>query len=157
MEQWKEIDNYNGYWISSEGRVWSVRANRTLSPYTTAKGYHTVQLYNQEGRRGHRVHVLVAENFLEGTGEQVNHKIKVCDGGTDAVSNLEWVTSRENNQHRQGVSLQRVRQLTLDGTLVKEYQSMAEAGDALDKDPKNIRRAATGHRHTAYGFKWELY
>lgn len=63
-------------------------------------GYRTFTLYvdgKQQGLR--RVHRLVAEVFIENPENkpQVNHKDGIRDN--NKVTNLEWVTARENVQH----------------------------------------------------------
>lgn len=53
----------------------------------------------------------------------------------------------------------RVRQLYIDGTPKKEYDSIREAAKALGKmrhyDITHIIDVCRGRRKTAYGYKWE--
>lgn len=49
----------------------------------------------------------------------------------------------------------RVRQLTLEGEVVAEYDSCEYAGKAIGKNGSGINRCARGERHTAFGYKWE--
>lgn len=92
---------------------------QVIKPKLTKKGYHCVNLYDEQGRQHtYRVHVLVARAFLEPTDKnpdgtpiegniQVNHK----DGNhiNNHVSNLEYCDNRYNNAHAWRTGL---RQLT---------------------------------------------
>lgn len=53
----------------------------------------------------------------------------------------------------------KVRQISLDGNIIAEYESAAAAARALGKDGKNggsqISSVCNGRKKTAYGFKWE--
>lgn len=97
---WKQI-YLNGqlipYWISSDGRV---KNQNDLVLYTRVhNGYVDTSLY-VNGKNVHpRIHRLVAEAFIPNPKmlPQVNH----IDGDklNNKVSNLEWVTRKENMQH----------------------------------------------------------
>lgn len=55
------------------------------------------------GRRGNpAIHVLVAKAFIPNPEKKptVNHIIKVKNGGSNHVSNLEWATHKEQCIHR---------------------------------------------------------
>ena len=115
MEIWRDIDGYKGlYQVSSWGRVrylknWfydeiTVFPQEPLRPEVTKKGYLRVDLYDSNGRRKHKkVHRLVANAFIPNPDgkPQVNHK----DGNKEnnSVTNLEWVTDKENKDHRKNV------------------------------------------------------
>ena len=114
IEEWRNIKGYEGlYEISNFGRVkslsrytanqWSKKARfreeRILSFQLTKDGYPTLKL-NKDGKTiRHRIHRLVAFNFLENPQNkpQVNHKdgIKI----NNFVENLEWNTQNENQLH----------------------------------------------------------
>lgn len=77
MERWAEIEDTPRYLISDYGRVWSTIIDRELRPGVLGKGYLGVCLMGDDGQRLMRyVHILVAENFVEGQdfGLEVNHK-----------------------------------------------------------------------------------
>ena len=105
MEIWKDIPGYDGsYQISNRGRVSSIGgrngktvANRIMRQ-KLSNGYPQVVL-RKNGRHTHYVHRLVAENFIANPASkrEVNH----IDGNktNNDVSNLEWVTSSENQLH----------------------------------------------------------
>lgn len=105
-EIWKDIDGYPGYQVSNMGRVKSlVKAYRREdiilkgSPNTT--GYILVQLYPEpRKRKSLLVHRLVMMTFQPNPVMdelEVNHKD--LDTTNNKMSNLEWVTEKENKAH----------------------------------------------------------
>jgi hypothetical protein len=108
MEQWKDIKGYEGlYKISSHGRVKSLKFNkkRILKFCYAGDGrYLKVILFNNGKLKGFRIHRLVAETFISNFENklEVNHK----DGNAfnNNVSNLEWVTHKENIHHSRHIS-----------------------------------------------------
>lgn len=112
MEQWKDIENYEGlYEISNYGRVKSLERmvkrglgkaklkTRILIPQKCSNGYLFVQLCNSNKPKIILVHRLVAIHFVEGYAEglEVNHKD--LDKKNNHHLNLEWVTKSQNHKH----------------------------------------------------------
>lgn len=114
-EEWKDILGYEGrYQISNLGRVKSlpfmqryVLRNRLenfrltkehiLKTQIGRHGYELVSLSLDNVRTGRSVHSLVAEAFVEGSGETINHKDGVKHHNT--ADNMEWVSYSENHNH----------------------------------------------------------
>ncbi len=115
-ELWQPIKGYEGlYEVSDQGRVRSlerkvphkerlitVKAKVLRQSFTGPKGYEYmgVTLSRQGKVTTKRVHILVADAFLERPadyGTEVNHKD--CDKLNNVVSNLEFMTHKENQQH----------------------------------------------------------
>ena len=96
MELWKSITGFEEYRISSEGRVWSAKSNRYLSPTTDSYGYLVVGLFDNGHQTKKKVHRLVAEHFLPNfdDAKQVNHKDE--DKTNNCAANLEMCTSNYN-------------------------------------------------------------
>lgn len=89
------------YYVTDDGRVWSERTQKYLSPQYDKNGYVKVQMRSTDNK-SHRysVHRLVLENFKPVQGMeklQVNHK----DGNklNNRLDNLEWTTCEENIIH----------------------------------------------------------
>lgn len=95
MEIWKEIPNYTNYEVSSIGRVRNKKTNRILSVLEN-KGYLSVAIYNDCGRKYFLIHRLVGKVFLKKPNElrQINHKDE--NPKNNSVNNLEWCTAKYN-------------------------------------------------------------
>lgn len=105
-EKVKAVKGFEGmYVITTGGRVWSVRRKIWLSPFDVGHGYRTVTLCDHGNETDKKVHRLVAEAFIPNPENKpfVNHlNGKKWD---NRVANLEWCTSRENNQHASDMGL----------------------------------------------------
>ena len=138
-EQWKAIADSNGeYHISDHGRVKSYKRGkeRILKPSSNLQGYLHLGARIKGKRKAYRIHRLVADAFLQNPGNkpQVNHK----DGNkaNNNVSNLEWMTNQENQQHAWEYGLcesvrfavaQRSSKPVVDKLTNKKYESLTEA------------------------------
>lgn len=103
QEIWKSISGYERYAVSSLGRVRNNVSGKILNTRKASNGYLRVNVrkgdIKYEKPTVLHVHRLVAEAFLptiEGKN-YVNH----IDGNKEnnRLSNLEWVTSKENTAH----------------------------------------------------------
>jgi hypothetical protein len=70
-----------------------------MTPGKQTNGYLRVGLYKGRKVKYFTVHRLVALAFLPCIGEQVNHKD--LNKENNDVSNLEWISRRENQKHYQ--------------------------------------------------------
>lgn len=108
-EIWKDIKGYEGlYQVSNLGRVRSVdrldSANHKLkgrikSTSIRPNGYENVILCKNSKSKGYSVHRLVAQAFILNPENkpQINHIDE--NKANNKVSNLEWVTRKENINH----------------------------------------------------------
>ena len=99
-EKWVKLPMLSKYLISSRGRVKSIRYNRIMATNVDRYGYKKIHLRTDTGDNYHTtIHRLVAIGFIKNPNQykQVNHK----DGNklNNNVSNLEWVTARDNVIH----------------------------------------------------------
>ena len=181
-EIWKPVKNYEErYAVSNMGRVKSLDRITVgkddkkyrfkeciLKGIQTKGGYLQVNLYDSKSRRNRLlIHRLVAEAFISNPENkpQVNHKDE--DKTNNRVTNLEWMTSKENNNYgthiervakanRNHVALSKVvAQYSKDGKLIEVYQSVHEAARQLDIGATHIAAAARGVYKTSGGFVWE--
>lgn len=102
-EEWRRLlGDLNGYWVSSQGRLFSAKSRRLVQPQTTNMGYLRIQLRTPTGHQNKMVHVLVAESFLpRPEGERGRNLIvgHLNEDPQDArAANLAWISRRENAQ-----------------------------------------------------------
>lgn len=102
----KRIPNFSSYYITKTGEIFSTKPYRNnskncwnlIKAHPDKDGYLKVILCNDAGeRKDKRVHVLVAETYLENPEgfPWVLHK----DGGVDAkLENLYWGTPKQNSE-----------------------------------------------------------
>ena len=114
MEEWKDIENFDGYQVSSLGNIRSFidhKRNITDEPHTISKllnrktGYEFVHLCSGDSYKNKYVHRLVAEAFCERVFDknEVNH----IDGNklNNRFDNLEWCNRSENIKHAYQIGL----------------------------------------------------
>lgn len=110
---WKDIAGYEDtYKISDTGEVWSkdrmcvdskgrkrFRKGIKLNPDIAPNGYYRITLAKNGTKKQRYLHRLLAEHFIPNPNNlpQINHK----DGNklNCDLSNLEWVSVRENTIH----------------------------------------------------------
>ena len=174
-EVWRDVKGYEGlYQVSDQGRVKSLERtfiNKIgreryvkecfLKPGADGGGYLRVGLCDGEKRKTFKVHRLVCEAFHENPDNkpQVNH---INEIKTDnRASNLEWATARENsnfgtrNERLGKAQSKPVGQYTLDGDLIKAWQSTNEVQRQTGFSQGNISLAANGKYKQAYGYIWK--
>jgi len=97
----KEISDYPNYLISQRGIVISFQRKypRVLRPRPDGGGYFIVNLWENEKRKIHKIHRLVAEAFIP------NPENKSCvdhirnNPKNNNVNNLRWATKSENGMN----------------------------------------------------------
>lgn len=133
MEEWRDIHNFPGYQVSSEGRVrtfWRKKHYPTgygtyrylsdspepMSQSDDGNGYMKVMLYSKIDGRRHckKVHRLVAEAFIEHdiSSDTVDHIQSGRIGKlNNPVSNLRWISRSENikKAYKDGMCDDRIR------------------------------------------------
>lgn len=173
-ELFKEVVGYEGkYAVSNLGNVMSLnylntKKSKLLTPIKHHGGYLIVHLGENKIKM---IHTLVAEAFIPNPeGKRfVNH----IDGNkhNNSVSNLEWVTSKENMNHAIRTGLRNphfnnaafgsdnansvhVLQYTKDGKLVKKWDCISDAARHFNCNPSTISNCMSGKLKTAHGFVW---
>ena len=160
-EIWKplileNINNIKSYYVSSLGRFKNSRGTIMDNYKVNGNGYIRVYIYNKT----YALHRLIANAFLPNpeNKEQVNHKDGVKMN--NSISNLEWVTNKENQIHKFQTGLgnnftRKIAQYNLDNILVKEFVSIASASKETNIGKTNIWGVLKNKRKTAGGFIWK--
>jgi hypothetical protein len=174
-----DIEGYEGlYSVTAKGDVYSWGKGKSftsdgklklIKPSIKRNGYVQVKLFKSGKRKYFNIHRLVAKCFIPNTENkrEVNH----IDGDkhNNCASNLEWVTSRENQLHAFKLGLQvalrgkdspcaiSINQYQKDGTFVKQWESINSLKREMGFNSFGIIGCCKMRKKykTAYGFKWE--
>ena len=137
MEKFNIIKQYPMYSVSDMGRVMKNSSKKIMKPSKMPNGYMQINLFTSDGRRKKElVHRLVAITFIPNERKlpEVNHIDGVRDN--NIVSNLEWVTRKENVEKSTLPKKIRVKKQTLE--FVGEYDSIQLACKALGLIQSNV-------------------
>lgn len=164
-EQWKIIDFASNYEVSNTGFIRNKTTKYILKGRETFNGYLQVSLKIDEKNKfmNKYVHRLVAQFWLENINDkkEVNH----IDGNkkNNNITNLEWVTAKENSNHRVNVlnkkttDNRKVGMFDKNNNLIQTFNSIAAAGQYFGKSRVNIDSALKhkNNQQTAYGYVWK--
>ena len=187
-DEWRDVVGFEGlYQVSKHGQV------RSLDRYTGQQvikyckgvlkehdidehGYCVVSLYDSKHKPGYSrmVHVLVAQAFIDNPDPDHKDQVNHLDGDkqNNDVTNLEWCTAKENNEHARRTGLwvsteenaEKMRyyaKLNNEKRMVPvrcietgvEYPSYSEAGRAFNCGAIEIKISAEKHKaHKGYHF-----
>lgn len=176
-EEWRNIDDFEGYQISNYGRVKSLSRiildknnhNRCIKEHymtgtDNGNGYLTVML-RKDGKGIRRyIHRLVAQAFLPNPNNlpEVNHKDE--NRSNNIVTNLEWIDYLNNRIY--GTRLERLSntntehtpiiQYDLNFNYIARYKNAKQATILLGfKDHgTGIYKCANKQSNTAHGYIW---
>lgn len=156
------IENYPNYTISDKGEIVNTNTNKELKPYIRKDGYVVATLSKGGKKYKCYLHRLVAETFIPNPDNlpQVNHKDE--DKTNNCVSNLEWITSKDNcnygtRNERQGLGHSKpIEQYDLEGNFIKEWDSAAQVERDLGFNHSNISKCCLGRYNIAYNYKWKF-
>lgn len=168
QEIWKDIKGYEGlYQVSDLGRVKRVETGRILKGYKITGDYLGVKLCKNNIKSSQKIHRLVAEAFIPNSENkpQVNHIDE--DKTNNVVSNLEWMTATENNNHgtrnkRAAKTISKSKSIPIIATNIKtgefqEFNSTKECARQLGLHTSNITAVLKGRlkRSGGYTFKYK--
>ena len=159
--KWQPIKEYDGlYLISDSGIVFSARTGKQIQPQINKKGYVRVELNLNGIEKKYYVHRLVAEAFIPNPDNLpcVNHKDE--NPRNNNADNLEWCTHEYNSNYGTCIErrvanteykngghhpqAKRVYRYGLDGQLLAEYGSVADASEETGFNRKSIAKACSG-------------
>lgn len=99
MTEWKVIQGFENYMISSNGEVMNIKRNRLLKTFPSTEGRIKVNLINDKKINNKFVHRLVAEAFINNPNNKdyVSHIDK--DKSNNNVENLKWCNRSQLSFH----------------------------------------------------------
>lgn len=162
---WKDVEGFEGFYqVNEDGDVKSLHTYLGMKPhlkkpYLGKRGYMVTDLSKKQFRKNLKVHRIVAKAFIPNPLNlpQVNH----IDGNklNNKVSNLEWVTSKQNVEHaiRNGLTkpynhLLSARKLTPD-IAIEIYNAKGVHREIAKR--YNVGNSTVAHIKT--GTRWQKY
>lgn len=165
-EEWRPVVGYEGiYEVSEYGDIASLNYNKTgvrsiRKPKITKDGYLEIALCRDSKMKHVRVHRVVAMAFIPNPNNlpQINHKDE--NKLNNHVENLEWCNLKYNVNY--GTAIERrskkisipVVQMSLDGDIISEYESVSEAAKQVGLSTGDIVNVCNGKHVSAHGYKW---
>lgn len=190
QEIWKDIKDFEGmYQVSNLGRVRSVDRFDSIGRLhksdikairDNGKGYKTVQMYKDNKPKIGYIHRLVATAFIDNPDNKPEVHHIDSDRSNNKSENLQWVTSKENNnfpEHiksmkknpnwlknsRSAMGKARDKAIVVNSYRTKftrggvslEFSSLAEGARQLGLDKGCCTRVANGKQKHTHGYKVE--
>lgn len=159
------IDNYDftNYYINKEGIIINTKyKNRKIKHFVNANNYKCVYLFYENIKKTqYLLHRLLAKIYLKdgniffnNNTYVVNHKDK--NRLNNNISNLEWITQKDNTIHGCGKKIAKINKNT--NEIIKIYSTITEAYKDLNKPWNSLISKVCNKqkgRKTIYGFKWD--
>lgn len=159
VEHWCPIENQNGYYISSLGRILSKKKSKNVILKThVTREYEYIKING----KNYRVHRLVANAFVPNPNNlpEVNHKDE--NKLNNCAWNLEWCNHLYNMNYgnmcnKRKRKCKTILQYTMNGEFIAEYESASEAEKILGISANSIRESITNkyRRKSAGGYTWK--
>lgn len=104
---WLSVINFPNYELNKNAEFRNKNTGLILKHIYTRR-YPSVNLYNSNGSKSLSIHRLIAEHYIPNPNNYpyVNH----IDGNklNNSITNLEWCTPKQNNDHAITMGLQKV-------------------------------------------------
>jgi len=162
LKIWKsgDIIGFPKYEISSYGEVRNVKTGKIIKPFLTEAGYYRYHLCDKDSNsKTISAHRLVAFIFI-GKCPEKGYTVDHIDRNriNNQYLNLRWITSKVQAENRTQTPTRKGRaiyQYSLDGSLIKRWDSSAQAGNELKIHKTRISDACKG-KISAGNFNWRF-
>ena len=159
MEKYCIIENFNNYAISNYGNIKNIKNNKILKPHKNTNGYMEYTFCQNKIKATFRIHRLVGIYFIDNPQNKpyINH----IDGDktNNNVSNLEWCSAKENDNHARETGLKNQEKPILAINVeTKEkipFKSIREAGRFLKINSGTIIKVLKGKRQKTHNYTFE--
>ena len=190
QEIWKDIKDFEGmYQVSNFGRARSVDRFDSMGRLhkgdikavsDNGKGYKIVRMYKDNKPKICYIHRLVATSFIENPDNKPEVHHIDSDRSNNKLENLQWVTSKENNNFPEHIksmkknpnwlknsksAMAKAREKAMvvnsyrtkftRGDVSLEFSSLAEGARQLGLDKGCCTRVANGKQKHTHGYKIE--
>lgn len=153
--------DFSNYFIDKSGNIIN-KKNKSIKSFLNMDSYECFYLYSTTKiQKSFRKHRLLGKLFLENGNEYfynkkyvINHK----DGNkqNNALSNLEWITYKQNTVHSIGRKVAKVDKNT--NKIIKIYECISDAYIDMDKPRSSVITKICNNetgRKTLFGYKWQ--
>ena len=156
----RDVIGFEGlYAITSCGKVWSYKRNRWITGWYNGAGYHIVRLRKNNKNYSKRVHVLVAEAYLEKPTDGQKYEVGHLDDCPDHNwgGNLKWMTHSENLDTDSFRQKQKKKQFTKIKCVEtgEIFPDQRKAAQFCNRNWYGINLVLAGKQKTCGGYHWE--
>lgn len=175
MARWKIHPKYPRYIITKKGAVFNFITGKVIRSHIKKDdGYVVVNLFDKNGvRKLRRLHKILAELFIPNPSNLPIAHHRNNKKWDYRLKNLEWVSYSQNSLYASQAGThnnpalglfggdnwnsRKVKQLNLDGSLVKIWPSITDAKRDKGFLSKYIIQVCQGRRAKYKSFKWEYH
>jgi len=143
------FEQFEGYGITSCGKVWSFRTNKFLKPQRDKKGYLCVNLISGKNQKTVKIHRLVALAYIPNPDnlETVDHIDENKDH--NYINNLRWLSRGENKSRSWSKPVK-----CLETGQV--FESGAAAAREMNLEPSHVSQVCNRKRNHTGGYHFEF-
>ena len=152
--EWKVIDKFKNYAVSTNGEVKNIKTGRVLKQWNNTTGYKMVDL-SHDGISYHKhVHRLVAEAFIPNPDNKptVDHIDR--NRVMNTVDNLRWAkrTEQSNNRRKANYGHAKTKVVASKNGITLMFDSQKECAKQLGLHVQSVNGCLRGRLKTTGGY-----